>query len=143
MTRISFFLFLEMDFPRGSRGPSGKIVEFPGVGARPCGTENPGGGGSNWKNPPCGGYGYFLEPYIGFLISGIILSNLFSLYFCISLPSCFVSIDIIQLLSCYADFNKHIYCVRTKACDSYYFFLYRRDRHPVDEILLATWDREG
>ena len=46
-----------------------KSWNFRGVGgstARPSGTENPGGGGSNWKNPPWGGggYGYFLEPHI-------------------------------------------------------------------------------
>ena len=35
-----------------------KSWNFRGVGgstARPSGTENPGGGGSNWKNPPWGG----------------------------------------------------------------------------------------
>ena len=44
-----------------------KIMEIPGgrgSNAKPSGTENPvGWGGQTRKNPPWGGYGYFLEPH--------------------------------------------------------------------------------
>ena len=43
-----------------------KSWNFRGVGGvRPDPLEGKiqGGGGSNWKNPPWGGYGYFLEPH--------------------------------------------------------------------------------
>ena len=69
MTRISFFFFVEMDFPRG-RGPSGKIVEFPGGGGEYGQTiwnrKSRGVGSQTGKTlrGGGGGYGYFMEPRI-------------------------------------------------------------------------------
>ena len=57
-----------MDFPRG-KGPSGKIVEFPGGGGEYGQTRWNGksrGMGVKLEKPSVGGggYGYFLEPHI-------------------------------------------------------------------------------
>ena len=65
MTRF-LFCFVDMNFPRGrgdqktKHGISGGWGEY---GETLWNGKSWGVGGSNWKNPPWGGYGYFLEPH--------------------------------------------------------------------------------
>ena len=57
---------MDLEFPGGRGDQVEKSWKFQGVvgnNVKPSGTENPGGGGSNWKKPSVGGYGYFLEPH--------------------------------------------------------------------------------
>ena len=59
--------FLDLEFPKGMGDQVEKIMEIPGGRV----TRSPlewkiqwGGGVKLGKNPPWGGYGYFLEPHI-------------------------------------------------------------------------------
>lgn len=55
-------LFMDTELPRGRGEPRSKIKDIVGGGGstvKPPGTENPGGWGSDWKNPPWGVYRYF------------------------------------------------------------------------------------